>query len=139
MAKEINPRMAFVERLFGASSTSIVQQRSTSARRATVAQEEHSRLVNDQAKELRAQVGQEDRRKLEEYYPSIREIELRMEAMNKVIDVEKLGGKVPVEKTSDYGEHIRLMFDLMVLAFQADATRLATFMLANEGSNKTFR
>ncbi len=137
MAKEINPRMAF-ERLFGAVDKTSSSKEAQAAHERQWLKKSILDMVNEQAKELRAQVGQEDRRKLEEYYTSIREIELRMERMNKVIDVEKLGGKVPVEKTSDYGEHIRLMFDLMVLAFQADATRLATFMLANEGSNKTF-
>lgn len=132
MAKEINPRMAF-ERLFGGTSKQATEAEERQALKKSILD-----MVADSTKRLQSKVGSEDRRKLDEYFTSVREIELRLERMNQKVDVSAYGATAPKEDTSDYGEHIRIMYDLMVLAFRTDTTRLATFMLANEGSNKTF-
>ncbi len=132
MAKEINPRMAF-ERLFGGTS-----KEANAAQERQMLKKSILDMVNNQSKELQSKVSQEDRRKLDEYYNSVRDVEQRLERMKSVVDVESLGATKPSDNTSNYGDHIRTMFDLMVLAFRTDTTRLATFMLANEGSNKTF-
>jgi hypothetical protein len=64
---------------------------------------------------------------------------LRVQAASKPGNLEALAGaQVPAGIPSDYGEHIRLMGDLMVLAFRTDVTRVATFVIANEGSNKSY-
>ena len=80
-----------------------------------------------------------DRRKLDEYLTSVRELEQRHRPAETArwptcpTAFTRPGG-IP----KDYREHIRLMFDLMVLAFQTDVTRICTFMFANEGSNRTY-
>ena len=85
---------------------------------------------------MRKTLGPTDRRKLDEYLYGIREIEKRIESAAKTItpDMEAPEG-VPV----DFAEHVKLMFDLMTIAFQTDSTRIATFMLGREGSNRTYR
>jgi hypothetical protein len=79
-----------------------------------------------------------DRRKLDEYFTSVRDIEQRIERAATLPPVEPPAMAPPAGIPGDYGEHVRLMCDLLVLAFQADVTRVATFVLANEGSNKPY-
>jgi hypothetical protein len=96
-------------------------------------------FVNDDARRLRVRLGGADQRKLDEYLGAVRELELRVQAASKPGNLEALAGaQVPAGIPSDYGEHIRLMGDLMVLAFRTDVTRVATFVIANEGSNKSY-
>ena len=80
-----------------------------------------------------------DRRKIDEYLTAVREIELRITQSE--IAAKSLpapGLTRPKGIPDDIREHIRLMFDLMALAFQSDVTRICTFMYANEGSNRTY-
>ena len=84
------------------------------------------------------QVSGNDVRKLDEYFSAIRDIELRIDAAEKHPPAQTPDYAVPEEVPADYQEHLRLMMDLIVLAFQADVTRITTFVLANEGSNKTY-
>jgi hypothetical protein len=95
--------------------------------------------IRDQAKSLRSGLGSDDRDKLDEYLTSVREIEKR------IAEAERFVGQTPdpAVPTPDgipasFKDHIQLMFDMMVLAFQTDSTRVATFLLANEGSNRAF-
>ncbi|RYG25157.1 DUF1552 domain-containing protein [bacterium] len=98
-----------------------------------------SRPPSEDAGRLKASLGGRDVRKLDEYFTAVREIEQRLvkfengEAAKIAAGVARPGG-VP----SDYGEHIRLMGDMMILAFQADLTRVCTFMFANDGSNRSY-
>ena len=70
----------------------------------------------------------------------VREIERRIELSNQKPDLNTdLNYPTPAGIPSDYGEHIRLMCDMMVLAFQMDRTRIASFMLADAGSNRSYR
>jgi hypothetical protein len=130
---EVNPRLVF-ERLFGASDGE------SPAARARRQQSEKSILdfVSEDTERLQRELGATDRRKLDEYLTGVREIERRIEAAEKdappAPPLDRPEG-IPV----DYGEHARLMFDLMVAAFQTDSTRIATFMMAREGSNRTYR
>ena len=72
--------------------------------------------------------------KLEEYLNGVREVERRIDLSSETTDLDlELDYPVPKGTPSDYGEHIRLMCDMMVLAFQMDRTRIATFMLADAG------
>lgn len=126
--KEIIPRKAF-QRLFGSTETGDSRER---AMRSSILD-----FINDQRKHVNAIAGVEDRRKLDEYFTSVREVEQRINRFT--IPVTLPDGTVePSEKPADATEHIRMMYDLMVLAFRTDTTRIATFMLANEGSNRTF-
>lgn len=129
MGKEISPQRAF-QRLFGGVEEKVDDKEK-------MMQRSILDFVSDQRKHLERIAGNEDRRKLDEYFVSIREIEYRLNQF--AIPVQLPDGTLePKSKPENITEHIRLMYDLMVLAFQTDTTRIATFMLANEGSNRTF-
>jgi hypothetical protein len=135
MAKEINPRHAF-ERLFA-------NGRPGESAEARAKRERYSKsvldFVLDDAQSLRAKLGIADQRKLDEYLNAVRELETRIARADKPDAGEKAAGtQVPAGIPKDYGEHIRLMEDLMVLAFQGDVTRVSTMVIANEGSNRSY-
>jgi hypothetical protein len=134
LAKEVNPRLVF-ERLFGSGSADEAAE--SRLRRARDRKSILDFVIED-AHNLSGKLGTRDRQKLDEYLTSIREIEQRLikmerEAGNLVVDATRPRG-IP----SDYGEHIRLMGDMMILAFQTDSTRVCTFMFGNEGSNRGY-
>lgn len=136
VAKETSPRQVF-ERLFG-TANGAESAESLAKRR----QYDLSILdfVMDDAEALRSRLGGRDLQKMDEYFEGVREIEQRLakyEKENK--DMALAGVAPPTGAPSDRGEHIRLMGDMMVLAFQADLTRVCTFMFANEGSNRPYR
>lgn len=126
--KEIQPKNAF-DRLFGVTGGGSGNDRGM---KASILD-----FVSDQRQHLLGHVGREDANKLDEYFTSVREIEQRITKCSVPVQLPQ-GTVEPSEKPSDATEHIRLMYDLMVLAFQTDTSRIATFMLANEGSNRTF-
>ena len=96
-------------------------------------------FVTEDAESLRNQLGARDRLKMDEYFQAVREIEARLKKYETENKQTALAGKMPpVGMPKDRGEHIRLMGDMMVLALQTDMTRVATFMLANEGSNRPY-
>ncbi|HTI69645.1 MAG TPA: DUF1552 domain-containing protein [Candidatus Limnocylindria bacterium] len=130
---EPNPRLVF-ERLFGAGS------RTERTRNLKLRQEEqHSILdfVLDDVKDMQRQVNGKDRQKLDQYLSSVREIEQRIEKTERM-SVANPSMESPTGIPGSYEEHIALMFDMMVLAFQTDSTRIATLLMAGEGSNRTF-
>ena len=129
LPKEVNPKLVF-ERLFGATDAGKVRRE---ANRKSILD-----FVHDDSKELTTKLGGNDKRKLDEYLTSIRDIEQRIERAAKLPPVEAPKGAKPSGIPATYQDHIRLMCDLMVLAFQADLTRVCTFVLANEGSNKPY-
>jgi hypothetical protein len=135
MPKEVNPRLVF-DRLFAGSVRSESSQ--SQARR-----EHYNRsildFVSDDASQLRARLGVNDQRRMDEYMTALRDLERRVMQNTRV---ELPGGSAvqrPMGIPGDYQEHIRLMTDLLVLAFQTDTTRIATFVYANEGSNRSYR
>jgi hypothetical protein len=79
-----------------------------------------------------------DRQKLDQYLTGVRELETRIKKAEQFGDAKDPGVETPPGIPSDYGEHIQLMFDLLVLAFQTDSTRVATLLLAHDGSNRSF-
>jgi hypothetical protein len=136
VAKEVDPRLVF-ERLF---SNGDANESAESRARRTRYNQSILDFVQEDAVSLKSKLGMRDQRKLDEYFAAVREIEQRVavaEKMNKEISAP--GRLRPDGIPAGYDEHIRLMFDMLVLAFQADLTRIATFMLANEGSNRSFR
>lgn len=137
VAKEVSPRMVF-ERLFGSGGGV-----ETAQARAQRAQNRLSVLdfVMEEADALRGRVGRRDQQKLDEYLSSVRDIEKRLiQAESTTAQAALSGVTIPAPGIPmDRGEHIRLMGDMMILAFQADLTRVCTFMFANEGSNRPYR
>lgn len=136
VAKEVNPRAVF-ERLFFNNNSS-----ETAESRAKRQKYELSILdfVKEDADSLRNRLGGRDVQKMDEYFESVREIELRLQSYEKEAKALAANGiKAPTGSPLDRGEHIRLIGDMMVLAFQTDLTRIATFMFANEGSNRAYR
>jgi hypothetical protein len=131
LPKEVNPKSVF-DRLFGSGST---------AERAKMREERQSviDLVREDYKELNAKVGKSDQQKLDQYITSIRDIEARLQRAASLPEVKPPdGASRPAGIPPSMEEHIRLMADLMALAFQSDVTRVATFVVANEGSNKPY-
>jgi hypothetical protein len=131
LGKEIDPRQVF-ERLFGSGETDVT------AERKKYRQSVLDFVLND-ANRLRSRMGQTDKRKMDEYLSAIRELELRITRHEDNAKQFKPEMAQPSGIPDDYAEHIRLLGDLMVLAFQSDSTRICTFVLANEGSNRNYR
>lgn len=133
--KDINPRSVFT-RLFGDPQQLAAKReraRQNMLRRSVLD------LVHEDAKSLRRTVGASDQHKLDEYLESVREIEQRIQAAERSGDRDAPAGvTAPEGVPSDFGEHVRLMMDMIAVAFQTDSTRIATFMLANEGSNRPY-
>jgi Protein of unknown function (DUF1552) len=134
MPPETNPRLVF-ERLFGDIDTSLapeVRARRLQYRRSILD------LVSERTTSLSSGLGPSDKRKLDEYLTSIREIERRIERAE-----QDMTGLTPaIDKPSgipvDYPDYINLMFDLQLVAFQTDQTRIVTMMMGREGSMRTY-
>jgi hypothetical protein len=127
---EMNPRSAF-DRLFGDD-----RLRGTPAERAD--RQSVLDLAMGETKRLENGLGAADRRKLDEYLTSIREIEVRIDKAEKERVKLPADVQAPAGIPTNYAEHARLMFDLAVLAFQTDATRVVTFMMAREGGLRSY-
>lgn len=135
MAKEINPRLVF-ERLFASEDPS---QAAEGRGRRQRYKRSILDFVAEDASQLKSRLGVGDQRKMDEYLMALRELEVRIAALDNPVKVELPEGYTrPTGIPKDYQEHIRLMFDLLALAFQTDVTRIATFMYANEGSNRSY-
>lgn len=130
MAKEINPKLAF-ERLFGSADAAKGQAERDIYRKSILD------LVAEDAALLRKRLGKKDQRKLDEYFNSVRELEQQIDrTATKLTEVPEYD--VPEGIPREIESHIRLMYDIMTLAFQTDTTRISTFMLANAGSNRSY-
>src|SRR5262249_39676657 len=96
-------------------------------------------FVLEDATQLKARLGTGDQRKLDEYLNAVREIETRIARADGPADGAAAGQAKPAGIPTDYQEHLRIMGDLLALAFQSDLTRIATFVFANDGSNRSYR
>ncbi len=136
LAREIDPRAVY-ERLFRAASG----PRGNAAKMDTLLLD---RVLGD-AKRLRAQVGSEDRVRLDEYVAVMRSLEERVERAGSAnrtpwkARVRIDPAAAPTDRPHDHAEHVRLMLDMIALAFQSDTTRVSTFMFGNAVSNVSFR
>lgn len=136
-AKETDPKLVF-ERLFGEGDA-----KDLAAARAKRELYNRSILdfVSEDAKRLNGSLGGTDRRKLDEYLTAVREIEVRIEKAKRAA-TSKTTAKPTMQAPSgipkNVTDHVRLMCDLMVLAFQTDSTRVATLPFANDGSNRPY-
>ena len=135
LGKETNPKAVF-ERLFSTGD----QAASKSQRKRDALRKSILDFVSDDAQQLQKRLGKADQRKLDEYLTGVREIERRIEQGGASNDeLADMNYPVPAGIPSDYGDHLRLMCDMMVLAFQTDSTRIATCMFADAGSNRSYR
>jgi len=132
MAVEVNPRSVF-ERLFGTVDPSL--DPATRARRALY-KKNILDLTRETTSSLVSTLGAQDKRKMDEYLTAIREVEARIAKAEK--DPEIPLGEKPSGIPFDYAEYVKLMFDLQVIAFQADISRVSTMMLGREGSVRTY-
>lgn len=129
---ESSPRLVF-ERLFGAGKG---EERARNLEIRRRGQKSILDFVTDEARGLSRRLDTADRRKLDEYLAGVRAIERQVGRFDRPLpDVPDLD--LP-EKPPGYAEHMRLMADMVVLAFRTDSTRIATLMLAYDGSNRSF-
>ena len=149
LTKEINPKLAF-DRLF----------RSTAAARVNALGDDQSvlDLVAEDARALQKRLGRADRQKLGEYFDSVRAVERRIEFDRKRksaenmedalvrAEIDRLGREVDLyadparvsERRDNHTQQVRLMLDIMALAFWSDSTRVSTFMFGNSVSGRNF-
>ncbi len=136
LAREINPRSVY-ERLFGAANG----QQAKAAKLDSLLLD---RVLGD-AKRLRGEVGQADKLRLDEYLSVMRSLEERVhraqaggaQAWKPRVPID--ARLAPTENPKDHAEHVKLMLDMMAVAFQSDTTRVSTFMFGNAVSNVSFR
>jgi hypothetical protein len=133
--KEVNPRIVF-DRLFAGQSpaeTSIVQQQRETMNLSILD------FVREQAGEINRTVTAADRRRMDEYLTSIRDIERRIQAPPDNLPVNAAGGmQRPTRVPALFRDHFRLMADMLVLALQSDMTRVATLVMATEGNRRSY-
>ena len=129
---EAHPRLVF-ENLFGEGGTAD-DRRETLRRRASLLDS-----VTEEMKRFKLQLGANDRGKVDDYFQSIREVERRIQRAEASVDENPLPDlDRPVGVPAAYADHARLMFDLQLLAFQGDITRVISFQLAREASTRTY-
>jgi hypothetical protein len=128
---EINPRVLF-ERMFGGGSTA-------DQRRARM-QEDRSVLdfVAEDVAQLERGIGQNDRTRLGQYLDNVREVERRIQKAEQQAKSTVEIPDAPIGVPESYGEHVGLLYDLLVLAYETDLTRVFTFMMARELSQRTY-
>lgn len=132
MPKIVDPGAAF-ERLFG-DARDAAQQTARLSRRQSILD-----FVRDDSARLASRLGSADRRKLDQFQTGVREVEQRIaRARADAGGVRVPDFPVPAGIPEAFSQHVDLMYDLLLLAFQTDTTRVATLMLGNDGSNRTF-
>ena len=129
---EAHPRLVF-ESLFGEGGTP-EQRREALKKRASLLDS-----VTQEIKRLKMRVGPSDREKIDGYLENIRDVERRIQQAESAVKENPLPDlDRPIGVPVAYADHARLMFDLQLLAFQGDITRVTTFQLAREASNRTY-
>jgi hypothetical protein len=128
---ETNPRKVFLQ-LFGEGDNP--QQRASISNQTDSILD----LILDDTKKLQGRLGSSDRAALDGYLESVREIERRAQ-MAAAKDMSAFQIPIaPVGEQEDFGEQVKLMFDLIALAYQADVTRVVAYVMAAEGTNRTY-
>ena len=130
---EHNPRAVF-ERLFGDSDTTSGEARSARLRRRRTILDS----VSETATDLRRVLGPADGAKLTEYLDAVRDVERRIQRTEEQTGRELPDVERPAGTPASFPEYARLMFDLQVLAYQSDLTRVGTFMVGREFSGHTY-
>jgi uncharacterized protein DUF1552 len=130
---EANPRLMF-ERLFGSGGP---RERAENLKRRQQENQSILDFVLDDARRIDSKLDGRDKEKLDQYLTSVRDIEQRIERAER-FKTPNPEIEAPSGIPTDFAEHVGLMFDMMLLAFQTDSTRVATLLLAGEGSERTF-
>jgi len=133
-APEANPRLVF-ERLFGAGPAG---QRGQAYQQRLGEQRSILDFVMDDADSMNRKLDTHDRHKLDEYLTGVREIEKRIEASDRFGLPADPSMPTPPGIPASFRDHVQIMFDMMLLAFQTDSTRVASLLLAGDGSNRAF-
>ncbi len=122
------------ERLFGSLDENPADRRKRRRNETSILD-----YVFDDTRRLTGQLGSSDHRKIDEYLTSVREIERRIQIAEKDDDQTPPSFEKPNGVPADFADYARLMFDLMLVAFQTGTTRVSTFMLGREGSLRAYR
>jgi hypothetical protein len=134
MTPENNPRLVF-ERLFGPGAHG---ERAANAQSRLLARRSVLDFVSDDARRMNQRLGRSDREKLDQYLTGVREVEQRIQ------QAEKFGPNIDPDQPTPSGvpqkhaDYVDLMYDMMLLAFKTDSTRVATFVLGHDGDNRSF-
>jgi hypothetical protein len=134
MTPESNPRLLF-ERLFG---TGPAHDRQASYHQRQQDRKSVLDFIMDDARSLQRELGKNDQTKLEEYLTGVRELEQRIVRSEKLGELPEVDLNVPPGTPANFGDHMDLMFEILALAFQTDSTRVATLLLAGDGTNYAF-
>jgi hypothetical protein len=135
MTPEVDPKLVF-ERLFGSGDPNA--NKAAQAKRDAY-NKSILDFVMDDARDMQNKLGSNDQRKVDEYLTAVREIERRIQRDGKFAIVVPTEDEAPVIPDDyNYQEHIRLMFDMIALSFQTDTTRISTFIMAHDGSNRPY-
>jgi hypothetical protein len=133
VAAESNPRLVF-ERLFGAGGPG---ERTENMKRRQQEQRSVLDFVLEDARGMHGRLGGRDRDKLDQYLTGIREIETNIEKAERFGVAQDPGIETPSGIPLDRAQYIQLMFDMLLLAFQTDSTRVATLLLGHDGDNRS--
>lgn len=134
MPPEPNPRLMF-ERLFGSGSPA---ERAANLARRRADQQSILDYVLGDARKMHNRLAARDREKLDQYLNGVREIEQRLERAERLSATNVPQIDAPAGISADFAEHVSITFDMLLLAFQSDLTRVSTLMLAHDGSNRSF-
>lgn len=134
MTPERDPRLVF-ERLFGAGDHG---QRSANAQQRMADRRSVLDFVMADAKRLNRKLGHEDQEKLDQYLTGVRDVESRIQRAEQFGPTPDPDVPTPEGIPESRSEYVRIMYDLMLLAFKTDSTRVATFVLAHDGDNRSF-
>jgi hypothetical protein len=134
MPAEVDPRQVF-DRLF---SNGVSGEFEENRAKRDLYHKSILDFVLEDANRLKSNLGYTDRRKLDEYLTAVRELEQRIERAQKFASALPDKTK-PTGIPQDYEQHIRLLYDVLALAFQTDSTRVSSFIMAHDGSNRPYR
>ena len=134
MTPESNPRLVF-ERLFGAGAHG---ERAANAQHRLMSRRSILDFVMDDAKRFQRQLVHQDREKLDQYLTGVRDVERRIQRAEQFGPGPDPAVATPSGIPPSYAEYVDLMYDMMLLAFKTDSTRVATFVLGHDGDNRSF-
>jgi len=134
MTPENNPRLVF-ERLFGAGEHG---QRAANAQRRMLERRSVLDSVMSDARAMQRRLDFSDREKLDQYLTGVRNIETRIQKAEQFGPNIDPGEATPAGIPATHAEYVELMYDMMLIAFKTDSTRVATFVLGHDGDNRSF-
>lgn len=134
MPPENNPRMVF-ERLFGSGAPG---ERARQVQSRLLARRSVLDFVMDDARRMQARLSSNDREKLDQYLTGVRDVEARIQRAEQFGATPDPALPTPLGIPQQHAEYVDLMYDMMLLAFKTDSTRVATFMLGHDGDNRSF-